>query len=69
MGYTGNAFDDMQFCLVRMNTRKDPLNHTDPYLTCSFIFLSYPPPPAPCAMAHHFGRYPELAGLVPPARA
>jgi hypothetical protein len=42
MGYTGNAFDDMQFCLTRINTRKCPLNPTNPYLTCFFyIFLSY----------------------------
>jgi hypothetical protein len=55
----------MQFCLARMNTRKDPLNPTDLYLTCFFKFsFLIPPPPAPCAMAHHLGRCPELAGLV-----
>jgi hypothetical protein len=59
MGFTGNAFDDMQFCLARMNTRKDLLNPTDPYLTCFFIYsFLTPPPPVPCAMSHHLGRCP-----------
>jgi hypothetical protein len=57
MGYTGNAFYDMQFCLARMNTRKDPLNPIDPYLMCFFyIFLFYPSASSP--MRH-----------VPPSRA
>jgi hypothetical protein len=48
MGYTRNAFDDMQFCLARINTRKCPLNSMDPHLMCSFIFsFLIAPPPSP----------------------
>jgi hypothetical protein len=48
MGYTGNVFDDMQFCLTRINTRKGPLNSMDPHLMCFFIFsFLIAPPPSP----------------------
>jgi hypothetical protein len=48
MGYTENAFDNIQFCLARINTRKGPLNSVDPYLMCYFIFsFLIPPPPSP----------------------
>jgi hypothetical protein len=50
MGYTGNTFDDMQFCFARINTRKGPLNSADPHLMIFsiFSFLITPPPSPVC---------------------
>jgi hypothetical protein len=69
MGYTGNAFDDMQFCLARINTRKGSLNSADPHLMCFFIFFFLITLPPSRAVAHHLERLPELVGLAPPAHA
>jgi hypothetical protein len=62
MGYTGNALDDMQFCLARINRRKGPLNSANPYLMCFFIFF-FLITPSPSPVCHSPpSRAPSRAG-------
>jgi hypothetical protein len=62
MGYTGNAFDDMQFCLARINIRKDPLNFADPHLMCFSIFSFLITPPSSPVCHGPPSRAPSRAG-------